>query len=173
MAASKTGPRRPRPTEERFWEKVDQEGPISLEDGTRCWLWTGAENGVGYGRLWDGVHLIYPHRFAYELLVESIPEGLELDHRHTCLKCCVNPGHLRPATRKKNGENHAGPQANSTTGVRGVWWDKRTGKWAAEVWHYSEKYWVGRFVLLEDAEAAVVAKRNKLFTHNDVDRVAS
>ena len=41
------------------------------------------------------------HRFAYEMLVGPIPEGLDLDH--LCrVRHCVNPNHLEPVTRSEN-----------------------------------------------------------------------
>jgi len=85
---------------DRFWAKV--------EKGTRpdgCWLWMGRLNNNGYGsirimsKLVAGPTLV--HRFAYELLVGPIPEGVELDH--LCKnRRCVNPAHLEPVTRSEN-----------------------------------------------------------------------
>lgn len=147
--------------EQRFWEKVEK------TDG--CWQWTGACNDKGYGQLSIGARIIYAHRFSWEWHYGPIHRRLDIDH--TCFSHgCVNPGHLRPATRKQNMENLPGLQKNNTSGVRGVWWDKARDRWIARVNHNQRPVHVGRFVRLEDAEAAVLAKRLELFTHNDLDR---
>jgi hypothetical protein len=82
-------------TEERFWAKV--------EKTDACWLWTGSRNGRGYGLLnvATGASPVRAHRFSYELLVGTIPAGLQLDH--LCgVKACVNPAHLEPVTNEEN-----------------------------------------------------------------------
>jgi hypothetical protein len=84
---------RTRSVEARFWEKVDKSGD--------CWIWTGVLN-HGYGGF-APIHglLVLTHRFAYELLIGPIPEGLQLDH--LCrVRSCVNPAHLEPVTQKEN-----------------------------------------------------------------------
>lgn len=80
--------------EERFWHRVEK------TDG--CWNWTGPLNEKGYGILADeGKHTVRAHRFAFELLVGPIPEGLHLDHK--CKnKRCVRPDHLEPVTLQEN-----------------------------------------------------------------------
>lgn len=151
-------------TEERFWAKVDK-----ADD---CWLWTGAVlHGYGYFRL--GQKLVRAHRFSYGLVAGPVSEDVELDHRFTCLRRCVNPSHLRPVTHKQNGENRVGLPSSNTSGVRGVSWNKRARRWHAAVGHHGKKIYVGSFRALEEAEQAVIAKRNELYTHNDVDRMAS
>lgn len=84
------------PTEQRFWAKVDRsEGPDA------CWLWMRAMNQYGYGRFWDGERLVASHRYAYELMVGPIPDGLHIDH--LCrTRACVNPKHLEPVTNQEN-----------------------------------------------------------------------
>lgn len=79
--------------EERFWAKID------MTDS--CWLWTGALND-GYGRFHiDSSTRVFAHRYAYELKVGPIPEGLTLDH--LCrVRHCVNPDHLDPVTHAEN-----------------------------------------------------------------------
>lgn len=92
---------------ERFWRQVDKDGPIP-EHAPRlgqCWLWTGFCCKQGYGRFRPTSKPSDPkvlaHRFAYELVVGPIPDGLELDHlcRNTS---CVNPSHAEPVTAQVN-----------------------------------------------------------------------
>lgn len=79
---------------------------VSPEPNSGCWLWTGAENGAGYGQMytgWDGERRSrgYAHRLAYEAFRGPIPEGMELDH--LCQNPgCVNPAHLQPVTQAEN-----------------------------------------------------------------------
>lgn len=76
----------------RFWAKVETTGV--------CWLWTGYTNRGGYGVIYAGA-MVPAHRFAYELLVGPIPDGLVIDH--LCrTKACVNPDHLEPVTQGEN-----------------------------------------------------------------------
>ncbi len=81
-------------TEARFWVRVQK--------AAGCWLWTGDLNDRGYptfALLHD--RTVYAHRYAYELLVGPIPEGLTLDH--LCrVPACVNPDHLEPVTKAEN-----------------------------------------------------------------------
>lgn len=82
------------PPEQRFWRKV--------EKTTGCWLWTGAlSGGTGYGSFWaDGRHVL-AHRFAYEVEVGAIPEGMQIDH--LCrVRRCVRPDHLEAVSQREN-----------------------------------------------------------------------
>ena len=148
--------------EERFWSKVDKSGD--------CWLWTGSVKPSGYAQFSVRGRNVYVHRFSYALISGSIPEGQEIDHRHSCPKHCVNPDHLRLTTSKQNKENQAGPYRGSMSGVRGVTWSERYRKWNAQLSHHGKTVYVGRFLTVEEADAAVVARRLELFTHNDADR---
>lgn len=85
---------------ERFWPKV--------EKTETCWLWTGAKGSSGYGQIAQGgrgAPILYAHRAAYELLVGTIPDGMQIDHvvaRGCRSTLCVNPAHLEPVTGRVN-----------------------------------------------------------------------
>ena len=90
---------RPSPT---VWDRVDKNGPGG------CWLWTGQRDRKGYGR-YSGRSV---HRLVYELLVGSIPDGLQIDH--LCrVRNCVNPTHLEPVTLRENLARSRNPSAIS------------------------------------------------------------
>lgn len=82
-----------------FWERVEK---VAL---TGCWVWRGSIARNRYG-LWSyrkdaETRTAYAHRFAYELAVGPIPDGLVLDH--LCLnRTCCNPEHLDPVTHAEN-----------------------------------------------------------------------
>ena len=70
-----------------------------------CWEWVGGRqpNGYGYtrwrvGGRWKHVRT---HRLLYEVFVEPIPEGMEIDHLCGNRACCA-PGHLRAVTHAEN-----------------------------------------------------------------------
>jgi hypothetical protein len=68
-----------------------------------CWLWTGALDRDGYGRVTvNGQGGKMAHRIAYELAVGPIPEGLTLDHSVCGVTRCVNPAHMEPVTNAEN-----------------------------------------------------------------------
>jgi hypothetical protein len=94
-------------TEERFWRYVDK----SQGD---CWVWTGALS-RGYGRFvvkQRPTVSVASHRYAYELTVGPIPEGLTIDH--LCRnKSCVKPRHLEPVTMRINVLRNEGPSAKN------------------------------------------------------------
>lgn len=86
--------RKCKPIAERFWKKVNKDGPNG------CWIWTGGLT-KGYGRLSCQQGHILAHRFAYELFKRSIPSEMELDHLCRNLSC-VNPEHLEVVTHREN-----------------------------------------------------------------------
>lgn len=143
--------------EERFWAKVRKT--------ESCWVWTGSNNGKGYGRLYYEGRMQYAYRLSYSWFVGEIGEGLEIDHKcHN--RSCVRPDHLRPVTHRQNHQNRSGPPSNNKSGVLGVSWHTKYGKWRAVI---GQKH-VGMYETVAEAEKAVIAARNKVFTHNDKDR---
>lgn len=161
---------------DRFWSKVDKNGPLHPTLGTRCWIWTASKDGCGYGmfKIADGSkngHCERAHRYSFEHSTGIAPGELEVDHR--ChVHSCVRPEHLRLATDGEQKQNLAGVYRNNKSGVRGVCWSTRDNRWLAQVRHGKRTVHVGYFKSITEAEAAVVAKRIELFTHNDLDRAA-
>lgn len=149
--------------EERFWASVDTSGS--------CWKWTEDINDSGYGIIRIGKKSVRAHRFAWELLVDEIPEGMQIDHRCRHREC-VRPEHLRVVTNKQNQE-HISMRSTNTSGYRSVTFNKRRNKWAVLVGHNGRNYFGGNFSDVHEAGAAAKELRNELFTHNDLDRNAA
>lgn len=87
---------------ERFFAKVNKRGPLCAELGTRCWLWTAADNGKGYPVFQDrNGKRDYAHRISWTEKNGPIPEGLTIDH--LCRnRRCVRPSHLEPCSLAEN-----------------------------------------------------------------------
>lgn len=65
-----------------------------------CWLWTGATEKAGYGRI--GKHPTYSvHRLAYEFAYGPIPVGMCVCH-HCDTPACVRSDHLFLGTHGDN-----------------------------------------------------------------------
>ena len=155
-----------RPTiADRFWAKVVK------TDG--CWGWSGYIGPQGYGVLHIAGYGPMPaHRLSYEFRVGPIPDGYDIDymcHR----RVCTNPDHLQAVTHQKNGENLRGAPRSSTTGIRGVSFDKARNLYAVCAKTCGENHFGGRFSTLEEAEAAAIALRNRLMTNNLIDRYSA
>lgn len=89
--------RRPRPTEPRFWDKVDKNGPIHPYDPElgNCWIWTAARNEEGkYGVFYLNGRLVTAHRAAYQMATGETLTSEDL----VCHSCdnppCVRSDHL-------------------------------------------------------------------------------
>lgn len=157
--------RPPTPPEQRFWQYVEK-----TDD---CWLWTGGCSDNGYGNFRGAnSRQIGAHVFSYELENGPVPDDQMLDHR--CRRsACVRPSHLRVVPNKKNQEHRDGPNRdNNSSGVLGVHRYVDRDRYRVVVRHNGKIHYGGSFPLdkLDQAEAAAVTLRNRLFTHNDSDR---
>lgn len=85
--------RRKRPPEQRFWEKVDKDGPVPAHcpELGQCWVWTAGKTGSGYGGFWYEGRTLGAHTLSLRWSgVEIPPDEFALHH-------CDNPACVRPA----------------------------------------------------------------------------
>lgn len=114
--------------EERFWEKVNKNGPTPdhRPELGPCWIWTAARNNRGYGFFSIGGRPRLAHRFAYSLTAGHVPDEQRV--RHECDNGgggCVRPDHLVPGTQGDNvrdmiarGRNNPGDRSRAPKGDR-------------------------------------------------------
>jgi hypothetical protein len=87
-------------TAERFWARVDKNGPVPAhcpEIGP-CWTWTGAKlQGSGYGKATLAGRTLSAHRVAFAIVNGPIPDGVDVLH-HCDNRECVRS--------EPNGDGH-------------------------------------------------------------------
>jgi hypothetical protein len=139
-------PRKPRPAIERFLDVVHP------EPNTGCYLWGGRLFPRGYGQFSVNGKSVSAHRWYYEYLNGSVPEGFELDH--ICrIRCCANPEHLKVVNHREN--VHRGKccklKPNKTSKSVGVDWHKQSKKWRARIMIGGRSKFLGLFHNEHDA----------------------
>jgi hypothetical protein len=121
---------------QRFWAKVDKNGPVPqyAPHLGQCWLWMGWQDRQGYGHFWDGKRIVLAHRWAYEQARGPIVIGLESDH--LCrTPACVRLRHLEAVTRKQNQER--GSRACQTHCIHGHPFDEANTYYRPDKWQRS------------------------------------
>ena len=80
------------PWPERFWNKVDKNGPVIRPELGPCWIWVGTLIRGGYGMVrHPETHKMVPaHRTAFEI------ENGRMDKKFDCCHKCDNPPCVRP-----------------------------------------------------------------------------
>lgn len=91
-------------------------------------------------------------RLAMHRLILAAPPGIFVDHRD-CNPLNNRRSNLRFATVQQNAMNQQTP-SSSTTGRKGVCWNKRLGKWQAQIRVSGRLKHLGLFTNAEDAAEA-------------------
>lgn len=111
-------------------------------------------------------HRQYRHTRMHRLIMAA-PADMHVDHiNHDGLD--NRKANLRLVT---NAENHQNQKRRSDckSGVKGVCWDKDSGKWRAQIRAHGVRYPLGRFDSLEDAAAAYAEASARL--HGEYGRL--
>ena len=141
-------------TENRFWQKVDKSCPNG------CWEWTASKTGFGYGQFRLNGTMAISHRVSYEMVKGKIPLGYMVDHIcHN--KICVNPDHLRIASRAENLRNSA-RNKNNACGFKGVIRSSSGKAWVAKIYAHGKNYHLGTFKTPQEAHKAYCDAATKL-----------
>ena len=106
----------------------------------------------------DGVGL-FAHRAAWAIYYGSWPNGIidHIDRDRTNNKIC----NLRISNAADNAHN-CSIRKNNTSGVHGVSFDKRSGKWLAKICINRKQIFLGHFERIEDARIARVNAELKI-----------
>lgn len=72
-----------------------------LDKSGDCWLWTGATDHKGRGRVWYRGKIMLHHRAVWTILIGVIPDGSMLCH-HCDNPRCANPMHMYVGDAKSN-----------------------------------------------------------------------
>jgi hypothetical protein len=108
---------------DRFWEKVNKDGPIPehCPELGPCWLWANAVNEHGYGVMRPAGKRTGPGVKAHRVSAELA--GMDIRGRVVRHRCdnppCVNPAHLIPGTQADNARDRVERGRSNTGSING------------------------------------------------------
>ena len=133
-----------------FWKKQSSSNIcIGVEAGTT--------NKRGYVQVKIFNKRYYAHRLVFFMFYCYFPQ--EVDHIDGN-KTNNRIENLRSATKSQN-QHNARINVNNTSGVKGISWDKRCGKWKAQIAVNKKNYHLGRFDDFDLAKKTINQFREK------------
>lgn len=114
---------------------------------------------TGYLSVMIDGHRYYLHRLAFLWMTGEIPSEVDHEDRNKTNNIWSN---LRKATHSQNHGNRVA-QRGSTSGFKGVTWDKARNKWSAKIMVRGKIMNLGRFDAPEEAHAVYAAVAKKHF----------
>jgi hypothetical protein len=90
---------------ERFWEKVNKDGPTHIPRLGKCWEWTSCL-AQGYGKFSYLGESRLAHHISWLLSGKSLSYGEQLDHLCRNRKC-IRPSHLELVNNQINSQRGA------------------------------------------------------------------
>lgn len=125
-----------------------------------CLVWQGSLDTHGYGKIEVHGKTWLVHRYIFTQSNGEIPPGMLVDHLcHT--RACVEPSHLRLATRQQNNANRAGATRLSSTGVRGVY--PHGDRFKVGIRSNGTLRWYGKYDSLDEAAQVADRERARIF----------
>lgn len=98
------------------------------------------------------------HRLAWFYVHGKWPQD-EIDHING-VRDDNRIANLREANHVDNQRNRPIPK-NNTSGIKGVWWDKKTNKWCAAVRVNGKRRYIGYFTDIAEAEQETIKFREQ------------
>lgn len=129
------------------------------------WKWSAHKNGNTFYAVRMATDPNGKRKFIYMHRVVGKRAGRrmnsEIDHKNRN-GLDNQRSNLRAATHKQGGENQS-VRKDNTSGHRGVYKHKRTGKWVAQIKHNGRNIYLGLYVNLKKAVSARRAAEKKYF----------
>ena len=135
------------------------------KNGRRKNLTAGSIRANGYVSIYfpDGKSE-YAHRIVWKMHNGDIPNGFDIDHiNHNRRDNRIE--NLRVVSRSDNLKNKG--KTNSNTGVMGVYWNKKTSRFTANIQVDGRTKHLGSFMDLESARQARLEAQNKYGFHEN------
>jgi hypothetical protein len=120
----------------------------------------GVKNKSGYSQAKIKNKTFYVHRLIWQMLNGDL-NGMDVDHVNGN-KHDNRIENLRLVSRSENSQNLRIAKTNSKTKLLGTWFNKSSGKFAAQITKNGQAIYLGLFDTAEDAHAAYIDKKRKI-----------